>query len=61
MNVFFTPLSSYWFLYMKLIILIVLKFQIAYVNSVSFSYSMQFSDCHKNKSRNYYILYMSQG
>lgn len=56
---FFTPYLHIVF-YMKLVILSVLKFQIAYVNSVSFIHSMQFSDCHKNKSRNYCILYMSQ-
>lgn len=48
---FFTPLFQYWFLYLKQDILIVLIFQITDVNTVSFSYSMQFSNCNKEKSR----------
>ena len=49
MNVFFTPLFQYWFLYLKQGILIVLIFRIIDVNTVSFSYSMQFKNYHKDK------------
>lgn len=40
MNVFFTPLSSYWFLYLKQIILKALRFQFVDINDDTVSFTI---------------------